>query len=112
MRISENEFLPEKDQSFKISIDGDQMSIHYLQGPPKILKQSSPKSQEQTSSYAAVSRSLNQQSVPKAETKHSDTPVASSDKNELGNKKPIKKEQERQNEPTTESTFHTSFTKK
>lgn len=47
VRISESEFLPEKDQSFKISFDGDQMSIHYLQGPPKILKQSSPKSQNE-----------------------------------------------------------------
>ena len=34
VRISENEFLPEKDQSFKIRFDGNQMSISYVYGGP------------------------------------------------------------------------------
>lgn len=34
IRISENEFLPEKDQSFKIRFDGNQMSISYVFGGP------------------------------------------------------------------------------
>lgn len=103
VRISETAFLPEKDQSFKISIDGDKMSIHYLQGRPKILKQSSQKSQKQTSSYDAMSRSLGHPPAHKAQTKHSDTPVVvSSDKNELDTKKPIEKKPEKPDDSVAE----------
>ncbi|KTD45135.1 putative secreted esterase [Legionella parisiensis] len=46
VRLTENEFLPEKDQSFKIRFDEEQMSMSYVHGgPDKILtKQPSPKS--------------------------------------------------------------------
>lgn len=46
VRITETDFLPEKDQSFKIRIDGDQMSISFVHGGrDKLLsKESSPKS--------------------------------------------------------------------
>jgi CubicO group peptidase (beta-lactamase class C family) len=37
VRISETEFLPEKDQSFKISFDGGKMSIHSIYGYEKSL---------------------------------------------------------------------------
>ena len=38
VRISETDFLPEKDQSFKISFNKDQVSILYLHGDEKSLK--------------------------------------------------------------------------
>lgn len=46
VRLTENEFLPEKDQSFKIRFDGEQMSISFVHGGrDKFLsKQPSPKS--------------------------------------------------------------------
>ncbi|MDI9819797.1 MULTISPECIES: serine hydrolase [unclassified Legionella] len=49
VRISETDFLPAKDQSFKIRFDGDQISISFVQGGhDKLLsKQPPPKSQLQ-----------------------------------------------------------------
>ena len=49
MRISEIEFLPEKDQSFKISFDRDQMNISFVHGgrPKSLSQQPEPKSQSQ-----------------------------------------------------------------
>ena len=48
VRVSETEFLPEKDQSFKISIAEGKMSIHSIDGWGKSLgKQSIPQSQLQ-----------------------------------------------------------------
>lgn len=41
IRVSETEYLPEKDQSFKISFDGGQMSIHSIQGWEKSLTKES-----------------------------------------------------------------------
>lgn len=38
VRISETDFLPEKDQSFKISFNRDQVSILYIHGDEKSLK--------------------------------------------------------------------------
>ncbi|MGQ3892364.1 serine hydrolase domain-containing protein [Legionella sp. CNM-4043-24] len=56
VRISETDFLPEKNQDFKISLKGDQATIHFLQGPPKYLfDQSLPESQEHPSFFAAIS---------------------------------------------------------
>lgn len=49
VRVSETEFLPEKDQSFKITIDGEEMRIDYLLGDrPKVLSKSSPEAQEES----------------------------------------------------------------
>lgn len=96
VRISETKFLPEKDQSFKISINGEQMIRKKVSGEKyNLSNQSLPKSQEQTSSYADISSSLGHQPAHQGQTKHSDTPVASSDKKELGAKRPIGNEQEK-----------------
>ncbi|WP_419420718.1 serine hydrolase domain-containing protein [Legionella sp. D16C41] len=35
IRVSETEFLPEKDQSYKIRFNGNQVSIDFIDGPPK-----------------------------------------------------------------------------
>ncbi len=35
IRVSETEFLPEKDQSYRIRFNGNQVSIDFLDGPPK-----------------------------------------------------------------------------
>lgn len=63
VRISDTEFLPEKDQSFKIRFDGNQMSISYVHGgPDKLLsKQPEPKSQAQ---YKEALRRLREESQP------------------------------------------------
>ncbi|QDP73269.1 beta-lactamase family protein [Legionella israelensis] len=103
VRTSETDFLPEKDQSFKISIKGKQMTRTTVAGEVYNLSDESlAKSQEQTSSYAAISSSLAYPPAHKAQTKHSDTPAASSDKKELGAKNPIENEQEKLDESTTE----------
>jgi hypothetical protein len=49
VRISETDFLPEKDQSFKIRFDGEQMSISFIHGgrEKSLSKQPSPKSLSQ-----------------------------------------------------------------
>ncbi|QBR84774.1 class A beta-lactamase-related serine hydrolase [Legionella israelensis] len=103
VRTSETDFLPEKDQSFKISIKGKQMTRTTVAGEVYNLSDESlAKSQEQTSSYAAISSSLAYPPAHKTQTKHSDTPVASSDKKELGAKNPIENEQEKLDESTTQ----------
>lgn len=63
VRISDTEFLPEKDQSFKIKFDGNQMSINYVHGgPDKLLsKQPEPKSQAH---YKDALRQLREESQP------------------------------------------------
>lgn len=63
VRISGTEFLPVKDQSFKIRFDGDRMSISFVHGGPdkSLTKQPSPKSQ---SHYKDALRQLREESQP------------------------------------------------
>jgi tetratricopeptide (TPR) repeat protein len=59
IQISETEFLPEKDQLFKIRFDGNQMSMSYVFGGPdkRLSKQISPKLQSQgTSSQEQIQK--------------------------------------------------------
>lgn len=77
VRISETEFLPETDQSFKISFDGGKMSIHSIYGYEKSLsKQPAPRPQ---SEYKDTVRELRdymrstESSRAKERDKHEDT---------------------------------------
>ncbi|RAP35731.1 hypothetical protein B1207_11645 [Legionella quinlivanii] len=55
VRISETDFLPEKNQDFKITIKGDQVTIHFIHSDPKFLfEQSLPESREHSSFFAAI----------------------------------------------------------
>jgi tetratricopeptide (TPR) repeat protein len=77
VRISETEFLPETDQSFKLSFDGGKMSIHSIYGYEKSLsKQPTPRPQ---SEYKDAVRELRdymkstESSRAKERDKHEDT---------------------------------------
>lgn len=94
VRISETDFLPEKDQSFKISFYKNQMHILFINGREKILV-SLEKSKEQTSSYATIANSLGGQFAPPEKEYKDDTL-------EQDDKKPVEKEQDRQDNLTTE----------
>jgi CubicO group peptidase (beta-lactamase class C family) len=73
VRISGTDFLPEKNQDFKISMKGDQATIHFLQGPPKYLfEQSLPESQEHASFFAALSTLSCHQPTHEVQTHHTD----------------------------------------
>jgi|GEM_PF-1850656 len=43
VRVSETDFLPENDQSMKVSINKDEMTIYYVNGDKKSLTRDSPK---------------------------------------------------------------------
>jgi hypothetical protein len=61
-RISENEFVPEKDQSFKLTINNNQVTIDFLSGDPKyVFEQSLPESYVKESFLAAVEKLKNHQ---------------------------------------------------
>ncbi|CZG40361.1 Uncharacterized protein conserved in bacteria [Legionella pneumophila] len=61
-RISENEFVPEKDQSFKLTINNNQVTIDFLSGDPKyVFEQSLPESRDIESFIAAVVKLKNNQ---------------------------------------------------
>lgn len=103
VRISETEFLPEKDQSFKISFNGAQVSILYVHGAEKLLSNKTLiKSQGGTSSYASIARLQGYQPDDKTQAKHSDIPVAPPEKTELSAKKSVENEEKIQAKPTTE----------
>ncbi|CZJ19482.1 hypothetical protein DM455_16760 [Legionella pneumophila] len=73
VRVSETDFLPEKNQDFKISIKGDQVTIHFLHGPPKYLfEQSLPESHEHASFFCALSKLRSDQSSHEVQTQHTD----------------------------------------
>lgn len=57
VRISKTEFLPETDQSFKISINGGQLNIHSVHGYEKSLTKQ-PLSKPKNSSTADIARKL------------------------------------------------------
>ena len=83
VRISDTEFLPEKDQSFKISFDlsNNQATIIFIHGAEKHLsKQPSSASQAQTSSYASIAKSLGHQPNHQPQTKANDIPTATDNK--------------------------------
>jgi hypothetical protein len=124
VRISETDFLPEKDQSFKISFDHNQMSKFEIQGDEKFLFKGhdlslmsvpsfnkldtnklgeKPYLIEATISYATIARSLGFQPALTAQTKHSDTPSPPLSKKEVDTEKPIKLKQESQHEPSTKN---------
>lgn len=79
VRVSETDFLPEKNQDFKISIKGDQVTIHFLHGPPKYLfEQSLPESHEHASFFDALSKLPGHQPTHEVQTQHAhgvDVPV-------------------------------------
>lgn len=105
VQVSETEFLPEKDQSFKVRIDGDQMSISFVHGgrDKSLSKLPLAKSQATTTSYAVIARSLDDQPALGAQTKPSDTPVAQlSEKKQLKTEKSIDLKQKSKFEPSTE----------
>lgn len=102
VRVSENKFLPEKNQIFQISLNEDQMTINYINGWEKSLsKQQLLKSQEVTTSYAIISKKLGNQ--PNYKTPIRETEIVSSDQNEIDDKNHIEKEQESQTDPTSEN---------
>ncbi|CZL27319.1 serine hydrolase domain-containing protein [Legionella pneumophila] len=71
MRISDTDFLPEKNQDFKVSIKGDQVTIHFLHGPPKYLfEQSLPESHEHASFFAALSKLTSHQPIRAVQPQH------------------------------------------
>ncbi|OCH99152.1 hypothetical protein A8135_07835 [Legionella jamestowniensis] len=73
VRISETDFLPEKNQDFKISIKGDQVTIHFLHGQPKYLfEQSLPESHEHAAFFTALSKLLGHQPANEVQTQHAD----------------------------------------
>lgn len=73
IRISETDFLPERNQDFKISIKGGQVTIHFLHSAPKYLfEQSLPESHEHVSFFAALSKLSDNQPAHEAQTQHAD----------------------------------------
>ncbi|MCW8452604.1 serine hydrolase domain-containing protein [Legionella quinlivanii] len=77
VRISETDFLPEKNQDFKISIKGEQVTIEFIHSNPKFLfEQSLPESREHSSFFAAISELSGHQSAqPVQPTDKSDVSV-------------------------------------
>lgn len=73
VRISETDFLPEKNQDFKISIKGDQVTIQFLHSAPKYLfEQSLPESREHSSFFAAISKLSGHQPAHEVQVQHTD----------------------------------------
>ncbi|WP_133138820.1 serine hydrolase domain-containing protein [Legionella genomosp. 1] len=79
VRISDTDFLPEKNQDFKISIKGEQVTIHFIHSDPKFLfEQSLPESREHSSFFAALSELSDHQpahGVPVQPTDRVDVPI-------------------------------------
>lgn len=85
VRLTETKFLPEKDQSFKVSLDGKQMIRETLWGDKyELSNQTVEQLQEQTSSYAGVSRALGPRSSHNPQAQQNETPLASSEQKEQG----------------------------
>lgn len=73
VRISETEFLPEKNQDFKIGIKGHQVSIQFLHSQPKYLfEESLPESNNRESFFAALSKLPSNQPIQEVQTQHAD----------------------------------------
>ncbi|MFC7781352.1 serine hydrolase domain-containing protein [Legionella taurinensis] len=73
VRISDTDFLPEKNQDFKISIKGDQVTIHFIHSDPKFLfEQSLPESREHSSFFAAISKLSGHQPAHEVQAQNTD----------------------------------------
>ncbi|BCA94878.1 hypothetical protein TUM19329_12390 [Legionella antarctica] len=73
IRISETDFLPEKNQDFKISIKEDQVTIHFLHSAPKYLfEESLPESHEHASFFSALSKLSDHQPAHEVQRQYAD----------------------------------------
>ncbi len=54
VRISDNEFLPEKDQAFKVTLESSKMVLEYLQGPVKTLQKDTKHDDEAEKSCSSL----------------------------------------------------------
>ena len=115
VRVSETEFLPEKDQSMKLEIDGAQMIRKpETGGDPYILSNESlAKSQEVTEIPVEDEATSSEKNLTQKDTreitqryksalKDAKVEAPTSDNKQLNAQNPIDKDQERPIEPTTE----------